>query len=236
MWNQPVGIGRFHLYLQHSSHNVFPIAQLMFQLFIGSLLLSLVHATIPNHWIPVVAIGKAEKWSQRETLFVAGISGLAHTLSTVLIGITIGLIGHSLNKNYTFISEKLAPVLLIILGVIYLVIDTLAHHRHTHGEGKPGGRNRSKTAIIISLAITMFLSPCLEVEAYYFQAGALGWQGIMLVSAVYMVVTVAGMLVLVYLGIKGVQAIRSHFLDHHEKMLSGIVLVILGILALFIHF
>jgi nickel/cobalt transporter (NicO) family protein len=208
----------------------------MFQLFLGSLLLSLVHATIPNHWIPVVAIGKAEKWSQRETILVAGISGFAHTLSTVLIGITIGLIGHSLNENYTFISEKIAPALLITLGIIYLIIDRLAHHRHHHGEGRQNGRNRSKTAIIISLAITMFLSPCLEVEAYYFQAGAMGWKGILLVSAVYMLVTVAGMLVLVYLGIKGIQAIRSHFLDHHEKMLSGIVLILLGIIALFVHF
>jgi putative Mn2+ efflux pump MntP len=208
----------------------------MFQLFIGSLLLSLVHATIPNHWIPVVAIGKAEKWTQRETIVVAGISGFAHTLSTVLIGITIGLIGHRLNENYTFISEKVAPALLIALGVIYLVIDALAHHRHTHGEGTAVNRSRSKNAIIVSLAVTMFLSPCLEVEAYYFQAGAYGWQGILLVSTIYILVTVSGMLVLVYLGTKGVQAIRSHFLDHHEKMLSGLVLVVLGILALFVHF
>jgi putative Mn2+ efflux pump MntP len=208
----------------------------MFQLFIGSLLLSLVHATIPNHWIPVVAIGKAEKWTQRETIVVAGISGFAHTLSTVLIGITIGLIGHRLNENYTFISEKVAPALLIALGVIYLVIDALAHHRHTHGEGTAVNRSRSKNAIIVSLAVTMFLSPCLEVEAYYFQAGAYGWQGILLVSTIYILVTVSGMLVLVYLGTKGVQTIRSHFLDHHEKMLSGLVLVVLGILALFVHF
>lgn len=208
----------------------------MFQLFMGSLLLSLVHATIPNHWIPVVAIGKAEKWSQRETIIVAGISGFAHTLSTVLIGITIGLIGHRLNENYTFVSEKVAPALLIILGVVYLVIDRLAHHRHTHGDGPSFNRSRSKKTIIVSLAVTMFLSPCLEVEAFYFQAGSFGWQGILLVSAVYILVTVSGMLVLVYLGNKGVQAIRSHFLDHHEKLLSGLVLVVLGILALFVHF
>jgi putative Mn2+ efflux pump MntP len=122
------------------------------------------------------------------------------------------------------------------LGVIYLVIDALAHHRHTHGEGTAVNRSRSKNAIIVSLAVTMFLSPCLEVEAYYFQAGAYGWQGILLVSTIYILVTVSGMLVLVYLGTKGVQTIRSHFLDHHEKMLSGLVLVVLGILALFVHF
>ena len=208
----------------------------MFQLLFGSFLLSLVHAAIPNHWLPVVAIGRAEHWTQRETLIVAGISGFAHTLSTVLVGITIGLIGHTLSRNYTFISEKVAPALLILLGVIFLVIDRLNYHKHKHQvrTGKSG--NRSKVAIITSLAIAMFLSPCLEIEAYYFQAGAAGWQGILLVSVVYVVITVSGMLLLVYLGNKGVRAIRSHFLDHHEKLVSGLVLVLLGVFSLFVRF
>ncbi|HJZ40335.1 MAG TPA: hypothetical protein VJ203_08210 [Bacteroidales bacterium] len=208
----------------------------MLQLFFGSFLLSLVHAAIPNHWLPVVAIGRAEHWTQRETLLVAGISGFAHTLSTVLVGITIGIIGHTLSRNYTFISEKVAPALLILLGVIYLVIDRFNHHKHSHDikSGKSG--NRSKVAIITSLALAMFLSPCLEIEAYYFQAGASGWQGILMVSVVYVVITVSGMLLLVFLGNKGVRAIRSHFLDHHEKLLSGIVLVVLGVLSFFVHF
>ena len=204
----------------------------MWQLFFGSFLLSIIHATIPNHWLPVVAIGKAENWTQRETLVVTGISGFAHTFSTVLIGIAIGFVGHRLNENYTFISEKIAPSLLILLGIIYLVVDRLKHHQHKHGIPSSVARKRSKWAIIISLAITMFLSPCLEIEAYYFQAGTQGWMGILLVSAVYVVVTVSGMLLLVYLGNKGVRAIRSHFLDHHEKLLSGMVLILLGVFAL----
>ena len=208
----------------------------MWQLFLGSLLLSLIHATIPNHWLPVVAVGKAEKWTMNETLAVAGISGFAHTLSTVIIGISIGFVGHRLNENYDFISERVAPTVLILLGLVYLVIDQLRHHRHKHHLPDPPGRNKSKVAVVVSLCIAMFLSPCFEVEAYYFQAGTAGWQGIFLVSAVYMLVTVSGMLLLVYLGIKGVNAIHSSFLDHHEKLLSGLVLILLGIIALFVHF
>ena len=30
----------------------------MYSIFIGSLLLSFLHAVIPNHWLPVLAIGK----------------------------------------------------------------------------------------------------------------------------------------------------------------------------------
>jgi putative Mn2+ efflux pump MntP len=208
----------------------------MIQLFFGSILLSLVHAVIPNHWIPIVAIGKAEKWTLKETLLVTGISGFAHTMSTILVGITIGIIGISLSSNYAYISEKIAPALLIVLGIIYLVVDMMNHHKHTHGlvEGKV--KNKSKWTIITSLALAMFLSPCLEIEAYYFQAASAGWTGILMVSAVYVCITIAGMLLLVFLASKGVRSIQSHFLDHHEKMLSGIVLILLGIFALIVHF
>ncbi len=208
----------------------------MIQLILGSIILSLVHASIPNHWLPVVAIGKAEKWTLRETIGVTGISGFAHTLSTVIVGITIGIIGISLSSSYHFITETIAPVLLITLGVIYVLIDLLNHHKHSHGTVPEMVKRRSKWAIIVSLSLAMFLSPCMEIEAYYLQAASAGWTGILVVSLIYMLITISGMILLVYLAGKGVRSIQSHFLDHHEKLLSGIVLIILGIIALFVHF
>ncbi|MBN2813177.1 MAG: hypothetical protein JXQ80_03810 [Bacteroidales bacterium] len=208
----------------------------MFQLFLGSLLLSVIHASIPNHWLPVVAIAKAEQWTMRETLVVSAISGFAHTLSTVIIGIFIGSIGITLGSNYTIITEKIAPLVLIAIGIIYVLIDLFKRTEHNHNIHAVKVNTRSKMAIIISLALAMFLSPCLEIEAYYFQAAAAGWEGILLVSIIYVFVTLAGMLLLTYLASKGIRAIHSHFLEHHEKLLSGIVLILLGIFALFVHF
>ena len=81
----------------------------------------------------------------------------------------------------------------------------------------------------------MFFSPCIELEAYYFSAGSLGWSGILLVSSVYLVVTVLGMLVLVDLGLKGARKIRSRFLEHHEKRVTGFLLLALGVAAFFVE-
>ena len=44
------------------------------------------------------------------------------------------------------------------------------------------------------------------------------------------------MVSLVYLGLKGVNKLNSHFLDHHEKSITGVVLVLLGLLAYFVEF
>jgi hypothetical protein len=40
----------------------------MYSIIIGSLIISLLHAVIPNHWLPVIAIGKKEKWTLDEVL------------------------------------------------------------------------------------------------------------------------------------------------------------------------
>lgn len=212
----------------------------MLQIFIGSLVLSCIHATIPNHWIPLITIAKTEKWSQNDTFMATIITGFAHTLSTVIIGIIVGFIGYKLSHNYELISNIIAPSILVVLGVIYLIIDlrnSLRHHHHEHSHFKIEDKNKnnnSKWALLTSLSIAMFLTPCVELEAYYFQAGAIGWTGIFIVSAVYTLTTVILMLILVYLGLKGINKFKLHYMEHHEKQITGIVLIAIGLFAYFV--
>jgi nickel/cobalt exporter len=210
----------------------------MWQIFIGSLILSLVHVSIPNHWIPIIAIGKSENWTQRRLTLVTLITGFSHTLSTVIIGIIVGFIGYKLSRNYTFISGIVAPSLLVVLGGFYVLMDIKINHQHEeHGHLHVNPENYSKKswfALVFSLSLAMFLTPCVELEAYYFQASTIGWPGIYIVSGVYIVTTMLLMLLFVKLGSKGISKINSHFLEHHEKGLTGILLVILGCLAYFV--
>jgi len=81
----------------------------------------------------------------------------------------------------------------------------------------------------------MFLSPCIELEAYYFHAGTLGWAGIFVVSAVYALVTPSLMVTLVFLGSKGLDRFNWHFLEHHMRKITGIILIALGLMAFFVH-
>ena len=205
----------------------------MIQIIIGSLLLSIVHASIPNHWIPLVAIGKAGNWSRGETLWVTAITGCAHVISTILVGIIVGFIGYKFSSAYEFVPKVVAPLILVIMGLISIAIDLKKHHHHKFLKTN-SIYNKSKVAIITSLGIAMFFSPCIEIEAYYFTAGTFGWLGITLVSIIYFIVTVSGMLLLVDLGRKGVEKVKWQFLEHHEKKIIGIVLIVLGIFSYFI--
>lgn len=205
----------------------------MVQILIGSFLLSVIHALIPNHWLPIVLMGRTEHWSTRESVGIAALSGLIHTTSTILLGGVIGFIGYKLSEEYEDITHVLASLLLVVIGSVYLFLGR--KHQHHGGQLKAQGGKRSKAAIVLTFALAMFLSPCLEIETYYFKAGTLGASGIMAISLVYLIVTVSSMSLLVYAGCKSMERLKFHFLEHHEKSIVGILLIILGVASYFIH-
>jgi len=170
---------------------------------------------------------------------ITAIAGFAHTLSTIIIGIIVGFLGYKLSGSYSFIVGVIAPSILILLGIIYLILSIRGnkhHHHEIHLEDAnlPSAKKKT-TAIIFTLTISMFFSPCLEIEAYFFVASKFGWQGIIAVSVIYTFITIAGMLLLVWLGMKGVKKIKSHFLEYHEKTITGTILIVLGIAGYFIR-
>jgi len=198
---------------------------------LGSFLLSIIHALIPNHWVPLVVIGKAEQWTNRQLTAYTVITGFAHTLSTVLIGIVVGVIGIRLSQEYGLIVRIAAPAILVGLGAVYSVLNVHQQkHPHDHLPGQYQAKG-SRRAILFSLIVAMFFSPCTEIEAYYFTASRIGWAGIWIVSIVYTVVTVAGMVLLTGLGRKGMEKLQLHFLEHHERAITGGVLIVLGFAA-----
>jgi len=165
---------------------------------------------------------------------VTAIIGSAHTISTILIGIIVGLVGYKLSSTYEFVTRVVAPLVLIIIGLIYLIVDLKNSHHHHNPVEISSTSKKSKFTIIMPLGMAMFFSPCIEIEAYYFTAGSLGFFGITVVSIVYLIVTILGMLFLVDLGHKGVEKIKWHFLEDHEKKIMGMVLIVLGIFTYFI--
>lgn len=208
----------------------------MDSILIGSLTLSTLHALIPSHWLPFVTIGKTERWSGRQTLTVTAIAGLAHTISTTLLGLLVSLAGWQLAENYHDLSERAIPLLLLALGLWYLMQHLRHRHVHDHIDAGSVRKARSFSALLLSLSLAMFLSPCLEIEAYFLSAGAKGWGAVLLVALIYNVVTLSGMLLMVTLGRRGLRQVNPHWFEHHENLITGLTLAGLAILNFFIEF
>lgn len=203
----------------------------MYNIIIGSLLISLLHAVIPNHWLPVVAIGRKHKWSFAETTRITFIAGMAHVISTVLIGILLGLIGSELTEHIEHFTRIIAPSILILLGLYFIREHYKHHHFHLNKEEID---KRTKRAIIRALILAMFLSPCMEIEAYFLLAGARGWYFMLGIAAMYTIISIAGMLVWVRIVYKGMLKLNWHKWEHNAGIITGVVLIVTGIISFFI--
>lgn len=204
----------------------------MISIITGSLIISLLHALIPNHWLPVLAIGKKEGWTLGETSRITLISGLSHVISTVIIGILLGLIGEELAEHLDDFTHVIAPSILILLG-LYFIRQHYKHH-HFHVE-KKNLEKKTKSSIVLALVIAMFLSPCMEIEAYFLLAGTKGWYMMALIAIMYSVITIAGMLIWVRIVYKGLLKLNWHKWEHNAGIITGLTLVITGIISFFIQ-
>ncbi len=205
----------------------------MFTVIAGTVLLAMVHALIPNHWLPLVAVARAEKWPQKEITFITFIAALAHVLGTVALGIVLGMIGKELEEEFGNTIYIISSVLLIVFGLIYYTVN-LPHHHH-NSQDDVAGYKRSKRKWLMIFIVMMFLSPCLEVESLFLSAGAYGMGLVVTLSIIYAIVSISGIMLLVTLGSKGVKLLSAQFIEHNEKRISGIVLIVVGIVSFFLH-
>ncbi len=204
----------------------------MYSIVTGALIISLLHAVIPNHWLPVIAIGRKEQWTTAEVTKVTFICALAHGVSTTFIGLLLSFLGAKLDNNITHFTNIVAPIILISIGLIFIY----RHHKHKHfhidGEIK---KQKSKAAIITALVLAMFLSPCMEIEAYFLLAGTQAKWLVWFIALLYLLITTTGMVLLVRFAYKGLLKLNWHSLEHNAGIITGLTLVATGVITFFIR-
>ena len=154
-------------------------------------------------------------------------------MSTIIVGVLIGIVGYTLSSTHEFVMGVAAPLVLIAVGLVYVSLDFRGHDHHDH-EGLVDtdvSSERSRFAIAIPLATALFFSPCMAMGSYFFLAGTGGWPSIVMVSVIYLIVTVLGLVLMVNLALRGMERIEWHFLEEHEHFITGIVLIALGVLV-----
>lgn len=202
------------------------------QLFISVLAISILHGILPNHWLPVVAISRQMKWSVQKTAGVTVLAALAHSMSTVVIGILLALGGMTLNSFIPYF-RFIAAGILILLGILF--IWRHQHHMHFHLREFQMEQGKSMGFIIGSLLLAMFLSPCLEVGALFIVAGTEGWKTTLLISVIYTVTSAIGMTLFAWLAVQGLKRIDWHKVEHNSGLISGIILLLTGLMFIFIQ-
>ncbi|HEV2642601.1 MAG TPA: hypothetical protein VGT98_07840 [Candidatus Elarobacter sp.] len=94
------------------------------------------HTLVPDHWAPIVVLGRQQGWSVSRTARAAAIAGFGHVTTTLLLGIVLWVVGASLAVRYAHLVSVTAAVALIGFGlwIAYSGWRELREHDgHAHG-------------------------------------------------------------------------------------------------------
>ena len=201
----------------------------------GGATLAALHALLPNHWLPVVAIGAREGWGRATLAQAAALVASAHVASSVALGLLVGVLGMGAGSPSAGLMKALSGGGLILVGA-WLWRSQNACGGHGHADLAAPHSGETGTRLVWGLSLALFLSPAWDLVAYYLAAARLGWPGVIAISLVYLVVTVALNVALALAGDRLRRRLegRLHGLEHNWSAVSGGLLVALGIGSFFL--
>lgn len=74
------------------------------------------HTLVPDHWAPIVVVGRQKGWSVGRTARAAAIAGFGHVTSTLVLGLVLWAVGATLALRYGHAVNVVAAVALIAFG------------------------------------------------------------------------------------------------------------------------
>ena len=216
-------------------------------LLLAAFSVALFHAMLPDHWMPIAVLARAERWSRRRTARVAIWTGIGHVLGSVALGAVVVVLGYGLN-SIVRLEGSIVGSVLVLTGVVLLgwSLRRPHSHRHSHSPRQPpshspdhhhlplhehGAPNakarRSRAAWLIPAGITA--SPDPTILPIFLAAVAVNVSNAIQVVILYALVTVGTMVGLALAGAWGGYRVRWDWLEQHANQITALVLVGLGI-------
>lgn len=216
--------------------------------------------TGPDHYLPFIVMGKARNWHMSKTLWITFLCGLGHVGSSIAIGaigIAFGLGVKKLEAVESFRGD-IAAWAFIAFGFIYFLwgmwralrgkthkhihyhLDGSTHlhehnhsvietHQHNHNESKPVNLTPWILFTIFVLGPCEPLIPLLMYPAAKTHIGAVA-----LVASVFSIVTIATMMIIVVLTMRGINFLPMKMFEKYMHALAGAAICLSGCAIVFL--
>ncbi|MFH1024822.1 MAG: permease [Planctomycetota bacterium] len=204
-------------------------------LFLTAALIAGFHAAMPSHWMPFVLVGRRAGWTKRRVMGVVLLAGGGHLLSTTVLGLLVGRLGHFLHEAAETVVPAVTLLLFAAAGLFFIVRHFLGH-AHDHGGGAAAAKTAAggRGAVVYLLSILVF-SPCEAILPVFLAAGTARpavFGALVLMNAV---ITLAGMAFMVNLAWEGAKRLRAERIERYEGLVIGGAFLLLGTATFFFH-
>jgi hypothetical protein len=191
----------------------------------SAFMIGVLHSLAPEHWLPFVLLGRAQKWSASRLTAITGLAGLGHVSASLLIGaigVFLGLATNQL-KFLELNRGNIASFLLIGLGLAYVIWGI-----------KNWGRKDSHllpVRMVSSSLIFAFiaLGACEPFVLLVFVGYGYGWTPVFLMFLVFGATVTGMMLLQVNLVYFGVSMFRSRWIEQYSTVLAGSIIALMGL-------
>jgi hypothetical protein len=196
-------------------------------LLLSAISVGMLHALAPDHWLPFVMLGRAQKWSQWRLALSTILAGLGHVTSSLLIGAIGVLLGMAAERVNLWESTRgnIASLLLIGFGLAYMVWG-IKNYGKKHSHAMP----HAKTVSYWTLFALIVFGPCEPLIPLLFVGYGYGWTAVFLVFLLFGLATIGMMLLQVHLVYYGVSLLRGHWVEHASDIMAGGVIAMTGVM------
>lgn len=194
----------------------------------------------PDHYLPFIMMARARGWGRGRTAAITVACGLGHVLGSIALGLAGVALGTALIELELIESVRgdLAAWGLLIFGLGYLGWGLYRGLRggHSHPHCHPHAGEKSGEPITPWVLFVIFvLGPCEPlIPILMYPAAQQSVSGMVLVSAVFALVTVTTMLVAVTLATFGLQLLPLGRLERFTHALAGGAIACCGMAIVFL--
>ena len=191
------------------------------------------HAALPTHWLPFVLVGRAQRWTLPRMLGAVTAAGLAHIVTTAVVGGLIVAAGLAMDQWLSGLLPLLAAVLLLLFGTFYLSRAMI--RRPVPAGGPPlelAEPTVSHAAAFWGLVAMMAVSPGEVLLPIYLSQAEEGLAVLAALTVAFALGTVGGMAVFTLLARAGWSVLRLERWARYEGAVLGGALIVIGLLVL----
>jgi len=204
------------------------------KILLGASVVGLVHGLLPNHWLPFILVGRAQKWPTRTVAFIILGAGVAHVAIAGAIAMVAMFLGMTFLKSLSSISHTFQVAVLGFFGAILVLLDIMSIGAHHHG--KIDEKRISDSAAVTFLVLSLALSPCETLLPVYISfIPACNPMKLLALVVLTGTITVLTMLFLAMLAWWGIMRWKLGFLSRHERVVVGSALIVLALFSMFAH-
>ncbi|MGH7919760.1 MAG: hypothetical protein ACREQM_07425, partial [Candidatus Dormibacteraceae bacterium] len=90
-------------------------------LLLAAAAVALLHSVLPDHWVPLAVVARAERWGPLRTLRVSGLAAVGHVVTSLVLAAVVAIVGLRFQALIAGAEGRIVGGLLIVTGLGFLV-------------------------------------------------------------------------------------------------------------------